>query len=53
VPLLGNIAYRVGRSIRWDAQRAQIVGDREANALLSRNWRAPWGIPRRYIKPIE
>ena len=52
VPLLGNIAYRVGRSIRWDAQRAQILGDREASALLSRNWRAPWGIPKRYIKPI-
>jgi hypothetical protein len=53
VPLLGNIAYRVGRSICWDAQRAQILGDREANALLSRNWRAPWGIPKRYIKPIS
>jgi hypothetical protein len=52
VPLLGNIAYRVGRSIRWDAQRAQIIGDREANTLLSRNWRAPWGISKRYIKPI-
>jgi len=52
VPLLGNIAYRVGRSIRWDAQQARIVGDREANALLARNWRAPWGIPKRYIKPI-
>lgn len=52
VPLLGNIAYRVGRTIRWDAQRAQIVGDREANALLSRPWRAPWGIPKRYLRPI-
>jgi hypothetical protein len=52
VPLLGNIAYRTGRTIRWDAQRAQIIGDKEANALLARNWRSPWGIPKRYIKPI-
>jgi predicted dehydrogenase len=52
VPQLGNIAYRVGRTIRWDAQKAQIIGDKEANALLARNWRAPWGIPKRYIKPI-
>ncbi len=52
VPQLGNIAYRVGRTIRWDAQKAQIVGDKEANTMLARNWRAPWGIPKRYIKPI-
>ncbi len=53
VPILGNIAYRVGRTLRWDPKRAQIMGDREANALLSRNWRAPWGIPKRYIRPID
>ncbi len=52
VPQLGNIAYRVGRTIRWDAQKAQIVGDKEANTMLARNWRALWGIPKRYIKPI-
>lgn len=52
VPLLGNIAYRVGRTLRWDAPRAQIVGDRDANAMLARPWRAPWAIPKRYIRPI-
>ena len=52
VPLLGNIAYRTGETIRWDAKRCQVIGSRNATALFSRNWRAPWGIPRRYIKPI-
>ncbi len=52
VPLLGNIAYRAGETIRWDARRCQVIGSRNATALFARNWRAPWGIPRRYIKPI-
>jgi hypothetical protein len=30
---LGNIAYRVGRSLRWDAARQQIVGDAQASKL--------------------
>ncbi|MHB8902381.1 MAG: Gfo/Idh/MocA family protein [Thermoguttaceae bacterium] len=33
---LANIAYRVGRSIRWDGKAETIVGDAEAAALLSR-----------------
>jgi predicted dehydrogenase len=44
---LGNIATRLGRSIRFDPQEERIVGDDEANALLSRNYRdgGHWGIP--------
>ena len=30
---LGNIAYRVGRTLRWDAAKEQIIGDAEANRL--------------------
>ncbi|MEN3001435.1 MAG: Gfo/Idh/MocA family oxidoreductase [Armatimonadota bacterium] len=52
IPMLANIAYHTRRTIRWDPQKAQIIGDKEANALLARPWRAPWGIPKRYIKPI-
>ena len=42
---LGVIAQRTGRKIRWDAQKEQIVGDAEASKLLSREYRAPWGLP--------
>jgi hypothetical protein len=45
---LGNIATRLGRSIRFDPQEERILGDDEANALLSRNYRdgGHWGIPK-------
>jgi len=39
---LGNIATRLGRSIRWDPEREQVVGDKEANQWLARPYRAPW-----------
>ncbi|GAC1653576.1 MAG: Gfo/Idh/MocA family oxidoreductase [Gemmatimonadaceae bacterium] len=42
--LLGNIAYRTGRRIVWDAQREEIVGDREASQHLMREYRRPWKI---------
>ncbi|MCH8042629.1 MAG: Gfo/Idh/MocA family oxidoreductase [Planctomycetes bacterium] len=37
-----NIAWRVGRKIDWDGQKEQIVGDAEANALVTKQYRAPW-----------
>jgi predicted dehydrogenase len=39
---LGNISTRLGRSLRWDAAKEQVVGDAEANAMLSRPYRGPW-----------
>ncbi len=39
---LGNISTRLGRSLRWDAAKEQIIGDAEANAMLSRPYRGPW-----------
>jgi predicted dehydrogenase len=39
---LMNIAWKVGRKIRWDAQKEQVVGDEEANALVTKPYRAPW-----------
>jgi len=39
---LANISLRVGRKIRWDPQREEIVGDREASAMLVRPYRKPW-----------
>jgi hypothetical protein len=39
---LGNIAYRVGRILRWDAAKEQVVGDKEANRLALGTYRSPW-----------
>jgi hypothetical protein len=39
---LGNIAYRTGHKIRWDAAKEQILDDAEASALLGRQARKPW-----------
>jgi predicted dehydrogenase len=37
-----NISYLAGRSIRWDATKEEVVGDAEANALVSKPYRQPW-----------
>jgi predicted dehydrogenase len=42
---LANIALQVGRTLTWDAEREQVVGDEEANRLLRRPYRAPWVHP--------
>lgn len=39
---LANIAHRVGRLVRWDGDREEIVGDPEASRLLTKTYRAPW-----------
>jgi predicted dehydrogenase len=39
---LGNISTRLGRSLKWDAAKEQVVGDTEANAMLARPYRGPW-----------
>ena len=39
---LANISLRVGRKIRWDPDKEEILGDREAAAMLVRTYRKPW-----------
>jgi predicted dehydrogenase len=39
---LGNIAYRVGRLLRWDAAKEQVIGDAQANRLALGTYRAPF-----------
>jgi predicted dehydrogenase len=42
---LGNIALRTGRTIQWDARNEQVVGDRDANRLVTPRYRKPWTLP--------
>jgi predicted dehydrogenase len=42
---LGNIAYRVGRVLHFDAATETIHGDSEANRLLGRTYREPFVVP--------
>ncbi len=39
---LANLALRLGRRLRWDAEREEIVGDAEAARHLARPYREPW-----------
>lgn len=39
---LGNLAYRLGRPLKWDPAKEEFVGDAEANRWLDRPKRAPW-----------
>jgi predicted dehydrogenase len=44
---LGNIALRTGRSYRFDPKAEKIVGDEEANALVTRKYRdGHWAVPK-------
>lgn len=39
---LGNLSLRLGRKLKWDAEREEVANDPEATAQLSRPYRAPW-----------
>jgi hypothetical protein len=41
---LGNIAYRLGRRVAWDVAGEKMIGDAEAQALVTRPYRAPWAL---------
>ena len=42
---LANIAFRLGRSVRWDAEKEEIPGDAEAQRMVGRTYRSPWALP--------
>ncbi|MBM4030328.1 MAG: Gfo/Idh/MocA family oxidoreductase [Planctomycetes bacterium] len=42
---LANIAIRVGRRVRFDPVKEQIVGDEAANRLVDQPMREPWHLP--------
>ncbi len=40
--VLANMSMALGRSLTWDSEKHEIVGDDEANQLLQRPYRQPW-----------
>lgn len=43
--IMANMSCQLGRSLTWDSDKGQIVGDEEANRLLARPYRSPWVHP--------
>lgn len=43
---LGNIAYRTGHKIVWDAAENAFINDSQADALVRANYRKPWEVPK-------
>ncbi len=43
--ILANVSMQLGRTLTWDADKHQVIGDAEANKLLRRPYRAPWKHP--------
>ena len=42
--LLGNVAYRVGKKLTWDAKGLKAVGCAEADQYIRREYRKGWTI---------
>jgi hypothetical protein len=48
---LANVAMRVGRVVRWDDARQDVVDDAEASRLVTKTYRSPWDRELRAIVP--
>jgi len=43
---LGNIAFKTGRRLYWDADSSKFIDDSNANEYLTPDYRAPWELPK-------
>ena len=46
---LSVLSMKLGRSIKFDPEKEQIIGDREAAKLAIPEYRAPWKFPSEYL----
>ncbi len=42
---LGNLSYRSGAEVHWDAARERPIDNPEAEKLITPNYRSPWSLP--------
>jgi predicted dehydrogenase len=42
---MGNVAWKTGRKVHWDAAAGQFKDDAAANALITPSYRAPYQLP--------
>ncbi len=42
LPLISNISYRLGRSLEFDGQKEKFINDKEADGMLTREYRKPY-----------
>jgi len=47
---LANLAYRVGRNVRFDPKSERILGDAMAAKLARPTYREPWRFPVEYLR---
>ena len=47
---LANISMKVGRKLRWDVEKEEIIGDAEAAGMLERPYRKPWDAELRALR---
>ena len=45
LPLLANISYRLGRGLEFNGDTEKFINDHEADAMLKRIYRDPYGVP--------
>ena len=45
LPFIANIAYLLGREIKFDGKKYEFVGDDEANKMKTRDYRKPYIVP--------
>ncbi len=43
---LAHLSLQLGRKLHWDAEKWEVVGDKEANHLITPKYRAPWKLPK-------
>jgi predicted dehydrogenase len=43
--ILANLSMNLGRTLKWDPAKGEVIGDSEANKLLARPYRTPWKRP--------
>ncbi|MGV8093249.1 MAG: Gfo/Idh/MocA family oxidoreductase [Mangrovibacterium sp.] len=45
IGLLGNMAYRLGRTLEFDSETEKFIGNEEADRYLKRDYRSPYQFP--------